>query len=154
MKKYLLSDSQSHMVPESAPELISMTSATDFQGADLNIISHARAGIKVGYLLELGEVLGLSQLDLCKILHISLGTLQRYHSDLVLDADASSKVIQLTILRQRGLIVFGNQSGFNHWLKAPMSSLEGKPPLDYLDTPFGFQLIFQILGRIEHGVFA
>lgn len=154
MKKYQNISNESYLVNEPAAAYLSSTSSSDYQGADLRVIRHAREGIKIGYLLELTDLIGLTQMEICKILHISLRTLQRYEPDYVLDSDASSKVIQLGMLHRRGLDVFGDTKDFNYWLKAPISSLEGKAPLDYLDTPFGFQLINQILGRIEHGIFA
>ncbi len=154
MKKYQNIPNSSYFASEPAAAYISGATSTDFQGADLKVIRHAREGIKMGYLLQLGDLMGLTQMEISKILHVSLRTLQRYNAEFILDSDASSKVIQLGMLYHRGLDVLGDQSGFSSWLKSPMSSLEGKSPLDYLDTPFGFQLINQILGRIEHGIFA
>jgi len=154
MKKYQNISNESYLVSEPAAAYLSSTSPSDYQGADLRVIRHAREGIKIGYLLQLSDLMGLTQIEICKILHISLRTLQRYDNDFVLDSDASSKVIQVGMLQRKGLDVFGDAKDFNYWLKAPMSSLEGKTPLDYLDTPFGFQLVNQILGRIEHGIFA
>ena len=154
MKKYQNISNDSYLINEPAVAYLNSSQSGDYQGADLKVIRHAREGIKVGYLLQLSDLMGLTQVEICKILHISLRTLQRYELDFTLDSDASSKVIQLAMLQRRGIEVFGDTGGFNQWLKAPMSSLEGKAPLDYLDTPFGFQLINQILGRIEHGVFA
>ncbi len=154
MKKYQNVSDFSYLASEPAAAYISSATSTDYQGADLSIIRHARKGIKTGYLLQLGDLMGLTQIEISKILHVSLRTLQRYDHDFILDSDASSKVIQLGMLYHRGLDVIGDQLGFSDWLKSPMSSLEGRSPLDYLDTPFGFQLINQILGRIEHGVFA
>jgi putative toxin-antitoxin system antitoxin component (TIGR02293 family) len=60
----------------------------------------------------------------------------------------------LAALRKHGLEVFENETAFNHWLKSSLPSLEGNRPIDYLDTSYGFELINQLLGRIEHGVFA
>jgi putative toxin-antitoxin system antitoxin component (TIGR02293 family) len=122
--------------------------------SDLTIVHNARLGIKVGYFLYLGEKMDLSLTDLAKILNVSLRTLQRYMPDQILDTDASSKVIQLSLLYQHGMEVFGSQESFNTWLKAPVMDLEYQTPLSFLDTPFGFDLVHQILGRIEHGVFA
>ncbi len=120
----------------------------------LSVVHYARAGIKTGYLLYLGDILSLSLSDLSRLLHVSLRTLQRYGPDFILDADASSKVIQLNMLQTKGLEVFGHQQKFNQWLRHALPELEGMAPLDVLDTPFGYQIVHQILGRIEHGIFA
>jgi putative toxin-antitoxin system antitoxin component (TIGR02293 family) len=122
--------------------------------AGLQVVQNARNGLKTSFFLQLGEKMGLSMQDMSKILNISLRTLQRYEDEHILDADASSKVIQLYLLQQKGLDVFGTQPSFNSWLRDPLPELDGGTPLEYLDTPFGYQILHQILGRIEHGIFA
>lgn len=120
----------------------------------LSIIESARKGISFSKALELADKMSLSQLEFANILHISLRTLQRYEVSKVLDADESSKIIQLQSINNRGVQVFGDQKSFNLWLRTSLISLTNKTPIQYFDTPFGFQLISQILGRIEHGIFA
>ncbi len=137
--------------PVAAYKLSGTTSVTD---SGLQVVHDARAGIKFKKLLNLGEIMALSLSDLARILNLSLRTIQRYDTDFVLDADASSKIIQLSILQDKGLEVFGDQSAFNDWLRMPMRELDGGSPLEFLDTPFGYQILHQVLGRIEHGIFA
>jgi putative toxin-antitoxin system antitoxin component (TIGR02293 family) len=120
----------------------------------LNIIDTARKGIKISNALDLVNKLGLSQLEFANILHVSLRTVQRFESSKLLDSDGSSKIIQLQNINTKGVNVFGSQSSFNQWIRTPLLSLNNKTPLQYFDTPFGFQLIEQLLGRIEHGIFA
>lgn len=120
----------------------------------LSVIRTARAGIKTGHFLDLGLRMGLSMLELATVLNVSLRTLQRYDAGQVLDADQSAKVISLELLNSHGNEVFGSQLSFNDWLRIPVGELDNNPPLSYLDTPFGFMVLEQILGRIEHGIFA
>lgn len=122
--------------------------------SSLTIVHDARKGFTFGDLLSLAKVLDLSLADLTLVFNVSLRTLQRYESSQKMDADASSKIIHLSMLQSRGLEVFGEQSSFNIWLKKPMMELENATPLSMLDTPFGYQILFQVLGRIEHGIFA
>lgn len=122
--------------------------------SELYVVHNARKGIKTGYLLHLGNLMGLSYIDLAKILNISLRTMQRYSPDFVLDTDASSKVIQLSMLNQHGLEVFGAQDHFNRWIRSEVMDIEYMTPLSLLDTAFGFDLVHKVLGRIEHGIFA
>jgi putative toxin-antitoxin system antitoxin component (TIGR02293 family) len=117
------------------------------------LISQARNGLKFSYAIALASDLGLSFSDLAIILHMSLRTLQRYEPDRILDSDHTSKMIQLTTLRNHGIAVFGDQDdSFAKWLKTELPALKGNTPLSFLDTPFGFDLIHQVLGRIEHGI--
>ena len=118
------------------------------------MINFARQGINMTYLSNLSDKLSLSLQEIGNILHVSLRTLQRYAPTKVLDSDASAKVLNLANLQKHGKDVFGTEEDFAEWLKTEVPALGNKTPLSYLDTPFGFQLIDQTLGRIEHGLFA
>lgn len=119
-----------------------------------NLINYARQGIRMSFLLNLSEKLSLSLQEVGNILHVSLRTLQRYAPTKTLDTDASAKVLNLEALYRHGIEVFGDEESFNNWLRSKIPSLGNQTPLSYLDTPFGFQLVDQTLGRIEHGIFA
>lgn len=150
MKKY--SDFGDDTPAAHEPALSYITRYPDSSG--LQIVHDARSGIKVDYFFKLGETMGLTSLDMSKVINVSLRTLQRYDDHFILDADSSSKVLQLKILNVKGLEVFGDQLSFNVWLKLPNPELENSTPFDLLDTSFGYQILHQILGRIEHGIFA
>ncbi len=123
-------------------------------GVNLLSIDEARKGISVADFMHLGHKMDLTQTEMAIILNISLRTLQRYPASHILDADASSKVLQLSVLNEKGLDVFTDQKSFNKWLKSNVRELHSNTPLSYLDTGFGFTILQQILGRIEHGIFA
>ena len=118
------------------------------------MIYYSRKGLDMTYLLGLVSRLSLSLKDIAEILHVSLRTLQRYKKEDRLDKDASSKLLYLSRLESIGLQVFGSHEAFNTWMRTPTHSLNGQTPLSYLDTPFGFALVEQALGRIAHGIFA
>lgn len=118
------------------------------------MINFARQGINMNYLSNLSDKLSLNLQEIGNILHVSLRTLQRYAPTKVLDSDASAKVLNLASLQIHGKDVFGSEENFAEWLKTEVPALGNKTPLSYLDTPFGFQLVDQTLGRIEHGLFA
>ncbi len=118
------------------------------------LINYARQGINMQYLNNLTNRLSLNLQEMGEILHVSLRTLQRYAPTKVLDSDASAKVLNLAALQSHGLEVFGSEKDFNEWLRSEIPHLGNKTPLSYLDTPFGFTLVDQTLGRIEHGLFA
>ncbi len=123
-------------------------------GSISEMINFSRNGINMNYLNKLSNKLSLSLQEMGEILHVSLRTLQRYAPTKVLDTDASAKAINLAALQVHGIDVFGSEKDFNEWLRSEVPHLGNKTPLSYLDTPFGFTLIDQTLGRIEHGLFA
>jgi putative toxin-antitoxin system antitoxin component (TIGR02293 family) len=118
------------------------------------VVQYARQGLSAAYVLSLADQLVLSIQELSDILHISVRTIQRWEHDKILDVDLSSKAILLARLQHHGARVFGEGDSLGNWLHTPVPALHGCTPLSYLDTPFGFDIIHQVLGRIEEGVFA
>ena len=49
--------------------------------------------------------------------------------------------------------VFGDESEAKLWLKEPKSALQGKAPIQVINTESGIQQVELMLGRIEHGIF-
>jgi putative toxin-antitoxin system antitoxin component (TIGR02293 family) len=154
MQKFTDLPSDSIVSEPAVPYILSPIYNAEWSQSSLKVVYDARNGFTFGDLLILSKVLNLSLSDLTVIFNLSLRTLQRYDVAHKMDADASSKIIQLSILKEKGLSVFGDQSSFNEWLKQPVPELENATPLSMLDTPFGYQILFQILGRMEHGIFA
>src|SRR5699024_8167738 len=98
--------------------------------------------------------LAITLQELAKILHISERTLQRYKDKDTLSETSSERALMLAQLLQRGIEVRGSAENFQDWLRTPLPAFQQDPPLQYLDTSFGFQLVSDELGRIGHGVFA
>jgi putative toxin-antitoxin system antitoxin component (TIGR02293 family) len=119
----------------------------------LLLVQEARKGISKSYLLKISEALSLTLIELSNILHISIRSIQRYAANKKMDIDVSAKALQLENLRRRGVTIFGDNQAFNNWLRSPIMALDNNTPLAYLDTPFGFDMVEQLLGRIEHGIY-
>ncbi|MEE9372290.1 MAG: antitoxin Xre/MbcA/ParS toxin-binding domain-containing protein [Saprospiraceae bacterium] len=153
-KSYKKDDDKSDIRTRLAEPLVAYNASTGTSFDPLEMIKSTRAGIEMSTILGLSKKLLLTTTELSKILHISLRTLQRYSSSTVLNSDISSKALQLEKLHNFGFDVFGDSTSFGEWLHIKVPALGGERPLDYLDTPFGFLLIEQMLGRIEHGIFA
>ena len=140
---------ESNIIKESA-----IMYQSDLKLDALTMINTSRKGLSMHTILKIGQQLALSLQEISKVLHLSIRTLQRYASSKVLDADSSAKALQLVKLQQHGIIVFGDSVAFSKWLHSSIPALGGDMPLDYLDTPFGFELVDQVLGRIEYGIFS
>ncbi|MGH2645515.1 MAG: type II RES/Xre toxin-antitoxin system antitoxin [Chitinophagaceae bacterium] len=119
-----------------------------------NLIGISRNGILKKTLSLLTEKLSFTVLEVAKVLHVSERTLQRYNSEDKLSPDISERALMLARLYERGLEVFENSDNFTDWLRTPLPAFNGQQPIQLLDTSFGFQLIFDELGRIEYGVFS
>lgn len=57
------------------------------------------------------------------------------------------------LIFERAVEVFGDESAAKLWLKEPKSALEGKAPIQVINTELGVQQVELMLGRIEHGIF-
>lgn len=73
-----------------------------------------------------------------------------YSSDFI----ESERLLLLAALAAHGLRVFEDEGKFNCWLRCPLAILDGHSPMQLLDTTTGFQVVDQILGRIEYGVYS
>ncbi|MDQ0106026.1 type II RES/Xre toxin-antitoxin system antitoxin [Chitinophaga terrae (ex Kim and Jung 2007)] len=117
-------------------------------------IQLSRSGIIKRALVNLAKQISFSLSELAQVLHISERTFQRYADDAKLSADTSERAILLSQLYQRGTEVFGHLDDFKEWMRTPLPVFDYQTPISLLDTTFGFQLIQDELGRIEHGIFA
>jgi putative toxin-antitoxin system antitoxin component (TIGR02293 family) len=121
---------------------------------DFEIIKFARQGFPKRLLLLLAKKISLTIQELSTILHISERTLQRYDDDAIIKTEYAEKAVELARLYTRGEEVFGNMDKFKLWMKAPSLIFNGEAPVSMLDTSAGFNMVFNELGRIEHGIFA
>jgi putative toxin-antitoxin system antitoxin component (TIGR02293 family) len=150
-KEYKVEESNPFIVNDSVSVYNSIQNSTNSLQELINL---ARNGIYMSFLNQLSFRLALSLQEMGDILHVSLRTLQRYAPTKKLDTDASAKVLRLAALQLHGIEVFGNESVFNKWLRKSIPALGGQVPLQLLDTPYGFEMVDNALGQIEHGVFA
>ena len=108
-------------------------------------------GIPRKSLLKFIENISYSMKDMAGLLHVSERTIKRNE---LLDTPLADQVMQLAILFTRGFEVFESKEDFLEWLEIENQALDNKRPKEYLGTSVGRQLIEDILGRIEYGVFS
>lgn len=119
-----------------------------------DLIGISRSGILKKTLSLLAKRLSFTMNEISRILHISERTLQRYHAEDRLSPDISERALMLAKLYERGVETFHDAANFTDWLRTPLPAFNYQPPIQLLDTSFGFQLIEDELGRIEYGIFA
>ncbi len=90
-----------------------------------------------------------------QFLHLSERTIQRYKKeDKNFDSLQSEKILQITLLYQRGVEIFSDKNNFNSWLETKNVALGNVQPKELLDNAFGIALLEEELTRIEHGILA
>ena len=67
------------------------------------------------------------------------------------ESDRFARVLRLVALAEE---TFGDRDKARLWLRRPNRALEGRVPLDLLDTDGGARAVETILSRITHGVYS
>jgi putative toxin-antitoxin system antitoxin component (TIGR02293 family) len=160
-KKALLSGRKS--LTQSAKKGLDRHSKNDsifsYKSADdknvLAIIDAVRTGISFN---EFEKIVGNAPFSLAEwanYLQLSERTIQRNQKEKKsFQPIQSERIIELIMLYEYGVDVFGDKDNFNVWLKSKSVALGGRTPKELLDTKFGVGMVKDELGRIEHGVLA
>ena len=119
----------------------------------MDLIQLTRSGLPKKSLDTLSTKLGISMERLSQLLNISIRTLQRKSPTDKLSVHVSEHMLSIAEVVMRGTEVLGSERSFETWLHSTLTSLDDRKPIDIMDTSIGTQLILNILGRIEHGVY-
>jgi putative toxin-antitoxin system antitoxin component (TIGR02293 family) len=126
-----------------------------FSGESFEVIQQIRSGVERGKADLIARSIGLTDKELARILNLSERTLHRLRPETLLDNNSSERLLLLEQLIRHGLDVFdGKTDVMSRWLRFPLSELQQHSPLTLLDTTTGFTLVHNVLGRIEHGIYA
>lgn len=118
-----------------------------------DLIGIARKGIKTKYIKQIQKFTSLSDKELSSILPISQRQLFRYPADHNLNKEITVHLIQIIELFQKGFNLFGAKK-FKIWIRTKNIVLNKNKPIDIMDTSIGIEMIEDIIGRIEHGVYS
>ncbi|MFD2938270.1 type II RES/Xre toxin-antitoxin system antitoxin [Spirosoma flavum] len=117
------------------------------------VIDKSRQGMPRAEVDRVAGLARLTDVELARILNMSVRNLHRLKADDKLARDASERLLLLTNLLQHGLDVFDEDTQtLTEWLRSPIRELNSQAPLYLLDTTTGFGLVDDVLGRIEHGI--
>lgn len=121
--------------------------------APYTVIDKARQGVLRAEADQVAVLAGLTDIEMARILNMSVRNLHRLKTDDRLARDASERLLLLANLLRHGLDVFDDdRETLADWLRAPIRELNSQSPLYLLDTTTGFGLVDDVLGRIEHGI--
>lgn len=119
------------------------------------LISTVREGIKYSLFQKIADMIPFSISEWSHFLHLSERTFQRYKKEKrTFDPLHSEKILEITLIYNKGIEVFGDKANFDAWLEAKNVALGGLKPKELLDSTFGIGLLRDELTRIEHGVLA
>ncbi|MFN0121678.1 MAG: antitoxin Xre/MbcA/ParS toxin-binding domain-containing protein [Blastocatellia bacterium] len=123
-------------------------------GARRGMQPQIRAGLKFTALESLQRRYQIPLAQLQTLLGISDRTLARRRIQKLLSQSESDRLYRIARLGARAEEVLGSADAAARWLKEPQPALGAETPLAQLDTDEGAQMVGDILGRIEHGVYS
>lgn len=116
--------------------------------------TNVRDGLPISMLAQIGVSLRVSTPELVDWLHISPRTWARRKQSGRFDTLESDRVARLVRLVRRSIEVLGGEDEARVWLTTPARSLDRRTPFRVASTEVGAESVFQLLGRLEHGVFS
>lgn len=120
-----------------------------------DLIALSNEGITRKAIESLAQHIGVSQKTFAEgILNISVKTIERKKPTDKLDKKISSHVIEVAKVIQHAGEVFEDKEKVIRWFGNPNSALNEARPIDMLDTLTGLQMVNDVLGRIEEGVYS
>ncbi|QCR21874.1 antitoxin Xre/MbcA/ParS toxin-binding domain-containing protein [Pontibacter sp. SGAir0037] len=119
------------------------------------LISAVREGITYAIFNSIAIRFPFSTAEWSNFLHLSERTFQRYKKEKrTFDPLHSEKILEIILVYNKGIEVFGEKEKFDAWLDATNVALGGVKPKELLDNTFGINLLKDELTRIEYGVLA
>lgn len=114
-----------------------------------------RKGFPTATLISFASRTGMTNIELAQILGVSVRVLaSRRSKKTSLSSYESERLLRAAKVIARAHEVFGNFAKGLSWLRAPTTSFGGASPISFVDTEPGAELVLDLLGRIEHGIFA
>lgn len=119
----------------------------------LDQVEELKQGLSAGIVDELCIDLGISRQELARYTGVGERTLKRKLKEGRLSCGQSERMVRLSRLLERAVLVMGSREAAVQWLKAPRTHLRGQTPLEMAVTELGTEEVLNLLGRIEYGVF-
>ncbi len=137
-------------IHETAPFEVRWSPETDV----LDRVEELKKGLSSDVVDELCMDLLITRQEVARYTGIPERTLNRKMKEGRLSCGQSERIVRVNRLLEKAVRVLGTQKQAVQWLKTPRSHFRGKIPLEMAETELGTEEVFNLLGRIEHGVFS
>lgn len=121
--------------------------------SDAELIEITKRGLPADVVKLLADKLEIPASEFARFVHVSARTLSR-HKEKPLDCHVSDHIVTISRVYARCIEVFRTRERAVRWLKNPVLALGNTRPLDLLETGTGINMVMNVLGRIEHGVYS
>ena len=112
-------------------------------------------GLPVVALDRLVSETGFTSAEIAAVADIPPTTLARRRREGRFSAEESERLIRLSFVIRDALDLFDrNAESARAWLQRPRPVLGDVKPIDLAKTEFGAQMVRDLIGRLQHGVFS
>jgi putative toxin-antitoxin system antitoxin component (TIGR02293 family) len=119
------------------------------------LIRHLERGFSFKTLRVLESRSGLTLPRLATVIGIPERTLARRKASRKLTTDESERLLRIAGIFEQAVDLFeGDVPAAVNWLTTPRKALGNCPPLSYARTEPGAREVENLIGRLEHGIFA
>lgn len=99
------------------------------------------------------DVTGIESKELAALVHIPRATLQRRAQVGRFKTDESDRLFRFAKLNKAALDLFeGDKDAARRWLHSHVKGLGGRRPLDMLETSVEYNVVLDLIGRLEYGI--
>lgn len=120
---------------------------------EIELVDVVAEGIPKATIKHLADLYALDVREIIRLLPVTARNLHRYAEDDRLSEVVTGRLFMLADLFAHGADALGTDY-FRAWLYRPNVGLQQKKPIDILHNEVGINTVDDILGRIEHGIFA
>jgi len=97
----------------------------------------------------------LSQSEFHSVTHIPVSTIKRrLKNEERFTTQESDAIYRLAMLIKLATDLFNDEQRALEWIRESVYGLGGKRPLDMVSTTVDFEIVKDLIGRVEHGVFS
>jgi putative toxin-antitoxin system antitoxin component (TIGR02293 family) len=119
------------------------------------LIEQLEAGLSFEALRSFESNSGLDVNFVASLIGIPERTFQRRKSSGRLSSEESERLLRISNIFEKAVALFeGDTDAAVQWLTTPKKALSGQLPLQYSRTEPGAREVENLIGRVEHGVFA
>lgn len=136
------------------PAIITGSNRPEWQMTALEKMDMAKEGMTKNKLESLKSKTDLNYEKLSIILSTTRATLINKKGTEAFSTSLSERILSIADLYSYGFEVFEDETKFREWIRRPNQALGGKTPFELLDNQFGREEVKNLIGRIDHGVYA
>jgi putative toxin-antitoxin system antitoxin component (TIGR02293 family) len=123
--------------------------------SDFDIINAGSEGISKSSVDALANYLGISRKSMAEdIFDLSVKTLERKAPADKMDKRTSSHALEIAKVMQHAFEVFEDEEKLKHWVNKENKALNGTKPVLLFSTLTGLNMVNDVLGRIEEGIYS